>query len=413
MKLNGGVATAQPPKSVDFGFGKPSWFEASLETIVPNRVVSGSASSTTTVDDANLNVFTGATTAVDKSLNLEILQPRTYGTAPTKTLTGNGFVQFGDTAQTILQSVGNGAASLSLVSPTRTLVLPVIGQVSTSSTTALTSWVSGSLARHIYDSMTTLATGITPPNGLTANTFIEQASLFTTKENGGGIAVRNTAHWLSSIALSGISTWNSAYGNPWQAIAVSTRHLINAAHVAYPPGTNIWFCSADGNNTRVSRTITSYQTFNYLGAATDIGLATLNQDLPAWVSIAKVMPANWATVKCPDLSYTLPFIFVTQDQFASIRSGATDGQIVMTTRAAVSADIGYSNWNPYAITPRSGDSGMPFLTVVNNELVLLAVGSSVSDARCISPIISQLNTAMATAGAYSLSQANLSSFPSY
>jgi hypothetical protein len=430
--LNGGAATATPPNALDFGYGKRRWFEVSLVEEL-RQTTAGSGATMGTDKDANVNIAaSNATFARDYLVTVNVLQ-RTYSSVPTLSMTAGGNVTLETTPQLRLKSiVNNGTDTFTATTADRTLALPITASVQTSAgpIKVLTSWVTGSLGKHTRDAISTLAFATAPPSpALTSSTgpngstlsgpYVAAVSLFTTRENGTGNAVRSSVHWLNTINLSAFSTYSTTYGAPWGVTAITARHVVNAAHgVTHGIGSTVWFCSPNG--TRISSTITNVYTVK---AGVDLLVYTLNADLPSGASGVTpmgVLPANWPTVRMPGYKYGPPLLYITQDAYVCCFRGDSfdpdypDAEVRFKGfNASTDLDTSASRFAAYYLNPRFGDSGNPIFTIIFGEPKIISVFHTPFSGANISNYITEINAILDDAGSYSLNVADLSSFNSY
>jgi hypothetical protein len=429
--LNGGAATGTPTLR-DFGFAKRGWFEVTL-TPTLREVTAGTGATAGTDQDANVNIAAGsATFATDRLVEVDIL-PRTSSAVPTLSITPGGNVVLETSPQLKLKSVVNGGSDTFTATTTdRTVTLPITASVQAAVGTVktLTSWRTGSLAKHTRDNISTLAFATTPPSpALTSSTgpngstlsgpFVSAVSIFSTRENGTGNAVRSSAHWLNTTNLSAFSTYSTTYGAPWGVTAITARHAVNAAHgVTHGIGSTVWFCSPNG--TRISRTITHVYTVK---AGVDLLVYTLNADLPSGTSGVTpmgILPTNWVTAKMPGYKYGPPLLYITQDAYVccfrgdSFDPGYPDAEIRFKGfNASTDLDTSASRFASYFLNPRFGDSGNPIFTIIFGEPKLISTFHTPNSGPNISNYITEINAITGIAGSYSLNVADLSSFNSY
>lgn len=428
MILNGGTASTPPALYADFGAAKPGgWYEVASIPITPERVVSSSSSTATADGDANVTVNTGGVYATDFLLDVDVL-PRTENAYPVITISAGGHVTLDITGVPTARSVNAGSETVTFTTNSRVTTLPITSTLRTNgaNTNVLTSWRTGSAAKHIRDAMATLANATTPPasplvpastgSPTVQGSYVASVSLFSTLENGTGTAVRSAAHWANSINLSCVSTYGTTYGFPWAVTAITPRHAINASHVTHSIGSTLWFCTQDGNNTRVSRTITA---INAAPGAADLTIYTLSSDLPGTIVPAKVLPAGWATTKIPGWKYGVPVFFVSQDPYVLILKGQnvpTSGRtssLITNAFADTDPDAAAARFYAYWMTPRFGDSGNPTFALVNGSAVLLRCFYSPIGGDNIAEHATAINAILDDAGSYSLTVADLSGFNTY
>ncbi len=252
------------------------------------------------------------------------------------------------------------------------------------------SFVAGSLAKHLLDSMTTLATGKSSFN----------QPLFTATNFAGQQYTRNTECWVP-LDLSGIAMSDDSLG---RGCAVSPRHVILASHVG-GQGATVHFVAA--NNAVVVRTITGL-----VGVSGDLSVGVLDSDLPASIKPLKVLPATFANYLPSVTSWPVPGFCIDGQKKVLAQEIAKlfDAAIIRTAQSSPFSSL----TEPIV----GGDSGNAALMVINNEPVLLgcfytAAGNSAS-CPSICSNIAGVNAAMTTlGGGYQLTTVDLSGFNFY
>lgn len=272
-------------------------------------------------------------------------------------------------------------------------------------TTAFDSWATGSLAKHCRDSLRAFMTGHTPPGCLTH---------FTCIDNDTGEYQHNAASWLYALRqpLTCMSPWNSRLKNQGGGTLVTRKHAITCNHTpspSYQAGDLFHFIAAD--NSIITATVAEggYQQIG----STDIGLLTFTADVAESISIADILPDDYAdylpTLNTGTAAYRyLECLRTNQSKQITIAmlsgvSGAGEWSIVESTVADEATFID---------AVETGDSGSPRFLIVNGGLVLLFAVHSFPDVGP-SPVVNRAAIEAVTGEGYALSQIDLSSFENY
>lgn len=223
--------------------------------------------------------------------------------------------------------------------------------------------------------------------------------------------VANASFWANSLNFSCCSVWNSTGLNTMAGTLISPRHIIFAAHYQLNTGATVRFIDGSGNI--VNRTMTAKLVHpDYKPYYPDIAIGVLDSDVPAGVSFARVLPANWSSY-LPTISYTsrIPFIVVDQEEKALV------GDIVGISNSVNIAAPENSQRLSFWESIITGDSGSPGFLVINNQLVIVTVltfGGLFTSGTFISAHINSINTMMNTlGGGYQLTTVDLTGFPSF
>jgi hypothetical protein len=119
-------------------------------------------------------------------------------------------------------------------------------------------------------------------------------ALFTAADHAMKTYTRNSGCWAAGIDLTCASVWTSTGS---QAVTAFTpRDILAARHLddSTAPGTVVRFAGPDGE--WVERTVIArvrHPDYNASSLAHDITVATLDADLPAWLSPALLAPPDW------------------------------------------------------------------------------------------------------------------------
>jgi len=323
-------------------------------------------------------------------------------------------------------------------------------------TDTFTGWVSGSLARHMWDQVMNRFTGLSPIaatvvpmlsvfGGVAStydytyrssplinlfdewpgNTHVVGTGLVSGHQNPDGPWVRSESHWLADVDLTCISGWNQGSNGVIRATVVSPEHWVCCKHGWEPKaGDVLRFIGPDGE---VSvHTVTS--TVNVDGA--DIRVGRITPALPEHITFAKVLPKGCRN-RLPGFSWAgavVPAFKINQDLQALV-VGTTVPYSDSTRRpwgATPSTLLGdLEPLKQFTNNLRFLDSGNPTFVLVNGEAILVSVHSSTIGGPFLSddgvgnyveltPIYDLVNAAMtALGGGYQLTDVDISSFPTY
>lgn len=261
----------------------------------------------------------------------------------------------------------------------------------------LSSYVTGSLARQIYDSMIALVGSKTA----------ESKPIFSLQNHTTPTYVRNTDCWAYPVNLTGISPWNSRGANTRAGTAITPRHTIQAAHYPLVVSDTIRFVAAD--NTVVTRTVSGVQSI----ANSDIQIALLDSDLPASITPLKFAPANLYSY-LPSLElFTIPVFATDYEEKIFIKETCPtcwDNAI----KSGTFRDALTEPFSRLAESIISGDSGNPVCMIVNNAPVIISHWLGPSTGPLYHTWLTEIASALTTlGGGHTLSTVDLSAFPTY
>lgn len=296
-----------------------------------------------------------------------------------------------------------------------------VSRTSGGTTNVFNSYVAGSLAKYLYDNIDSRINGVTASDATT--------KLWSTEDQATPTYVWNVNFWGYGTDLTPISPWNSqtdccGVGDHARraGVLISPRHIAFANHYAPNLGTQYRFIKQDG--TVVTRTMTNEaQVFTAGGSQTDIEIGVLDSDVPAGISFAKVLPANY-------VSYLPSLTSTTTVPTLNLMGGAysipdTDKQGYIKELYQLTPDgYGGVGFEPPTIAHRltffprdymTGDSGNGSFLIINNQLVLLDTTTSFGGfGPNYAAFITQINSVMASlGGGYSLTTIDLSAFNTY
>lgn len=270
------------------------------------------------------------------------------------------------------------------------------------------SWVDNTLAKHCIDQINSLIAGKTELNVFNIPGLAP--GLAWTDYNGippGGPTSfpRNPNCWANGIDLSCASPWNTDRGSLLAGTLVSPRHVAFCYHSSFYPanGKSITFVSP--SSVAYTRTVLNSSRVG----DSDIQIVVLDSDVPADITFAKVLPANYESYLA-GLNWRSPIPVMCLNQ---------------TERASISAlHILFPTFgNDYPLSYQSYygslvlfDSGNPCFLVINNQPVLVGMftsgGSGGGD--FITRYASQVNATIASLGnnpnGYQLTSVDLSGF---
>lgn len=293
--------------------------------------------------------------------------------------------------------VGAGSTKLQIITPARTYerLMNTFSQSSVISRTQGTS-TTGSLRRHMDTQVDARIASFT--------SYAERAEMFSDRNPVTPAYTRNVNCWLSTVDLTPIAAWNSDSNFQKGPTLISPRHVVGANHYQWAVGTTVHFVEAD--NDVVVRTITAVASI----AGTDIILGVLNSDVPAGISFARVLPADWAT-KLPTLStFGVPVCSADQGKRVFLRNVRAIGTSVSCEPPNIASRIGFYK------DAVSGDSGSPCFAVIGGEMVLLCtwLGGGGGTGPSLVNYTTQINAAMTTlGGGGSLTAVDLSTYTTF
>jgi hypothetical protein len=195
---------------------------------------------------------------------------------------------------------------------------------------------------------------------------------------GVGQFTRNTACWLNGVK--NISCFSPAQlsGSGWSqrgGTLITRKHALFARHF-FPAllanGTPLLFVADD--NTVVRRNIVQYA----LHDLTDIAIGLLDEEVPAGIQIAKVLPKNYADYFnfAPGSSPPIYVVGLDQEENALVKmtaglinymlSGSPPFKVIQVNETA--AAHAFQTFNQTIV---GGDSGNPLFMILDNELVVL------------------------------------------
>lgn len=399
--------SAQAPNTLDGGFGQPVWFDVPASATT-KPLVSGSTFPETYKDRIYTTSSSSTLTGYDWSpiIRLGDLSPPTVtgsSTNPSVITTGS---YVGDWTP-----VGTGTSGLVLTGSGRGSVqIDVTVSSGTYVGRNLYGYLSGSVAEDCTSQIDSRLAVSSTANGITYWT---------------GSSI-NSSCWVNSgtaVDFSSRAVWNSKQGYKRGATLIgSTRDVVIVAkHYTHDVGTTLQFASS---GTTATGTVASVL---FLDGGQDIALEKLTAPLPASITPAKVLPADWASKWCyptwsecvsSGYSFDVPAVHFNQFNEARVCElgwNANYGQTVYYGAGPydyISAHFPIqASRQPWARTVIQGDSGQPSFLIINGEAVLLYTFWGVYAGPFVSEFIPEINAGMATLGSSgTLTPVDLSSF---
>lgn len=275
--------------------------------------------------------------------------------------------------------------------------------ITQASSQAFNSFIPGSLARALDDSITAL---------VLAKTASATTTEVTATNNWVDTIVRNPDLWCSSLDLSAIALASAAGGG--NLTAISPWHVIGANH--YFNSAGLW---VDSNGAVVSRTVTASQQIG----TSDIRIGVLNAALPDTILPMKVMPSNWRDY-IPGYLYNIPCAYFDVGEVGSAKQcgilstyqirQASDGILL---DFEVSPDADKAAFYSTNVSPSIDfNSGSPVFFILGATPILLGTWYYAGEAPIISDYITEINAVMASlygSSSHQLQQINISEYLRY
>lgn len=382
FSLDGGGISYGDPDSFTY-----EWDEPLL------RQIAGPATSLQTIADEILLVTTGGTYIADHVLRWELAPGSSE--AMTRISSDTGILEPDAADPAVWRANAPGTCQVTLSTPTLTISSRVtVSVVTPPATSVFSEFASGSLIKHIHDSV----------SGLLAGKTAGDATQRILNPDG----TRNSNLWTGSTDLSSLVVGSST---GWiQGALVTPLHVIVAKHVPVQAvGATYTFRRKD-NTGVVTRTVTAA-----VNCGGDIHLLTLNEPITYaadGVNFAKVLPANAASYWKPGSygwRYQLPILKCIRNGGHRLGASLGRGTSVSLPRPAWMS-AWYVEWH-------GGDSGSAVGTVIDGEYIFLGnawTGSNEEDDGSSSVFLTRadIDTALVGSG-YSLTDVNLGSFPTY
>ena len=199
-----------------------------------------------------------------------------------------------------------------------------------------------------------------------------QTALYSTQNHTDKIYVRNINCWAYGIDLSCASPWNSDLGTQKAGTLITPRHVIYATHYSHNIPCTIRFVGM--NNQCVDRTIVAAR---HVPDSDDITVGILNEDVPSYITFAKILPANWQNYI--NNNEPLPLCQLDQYEKATVANVSSISTLCSDCRTAPC--IPYMCFTctmpllgiraSYYINKTQGDSGNPVFLIWNNQPIIL------------------------------------------
>lgn len=408
-------------------------------------------------DSHDIIRITAATLADSYVINWTILHPKkeadytaafTSSDEATATVDESGTLTvLQDGVVTITVTVTRVNDGVFMVNP-----VPVEVDITAGSSMDYISNTDGSVAKYFDDSIAALTAGVDPA---------EAKSRFSTRDLVTKTFTRNPDFWgIGLTGLSAVSPNNSKNDNRRAGTAITKRHIICAAHYPLSVGDTVDFVAdVAGESVAVTRTILKAKAHPlYAGQSGhysyDIQICLLDSDLPAEIDFMEVMPSNaddyhgeyfWMgtggcmfdqeqklltthhSILSKGTYYgdSLPFHWFSHLSPASMISGAAYKPSALgfsSTSDYVSPELVADTDPRYMFTEKviTGDSGAPHCFVNGTQLILVGLHTTASGGIYLPHRISDVNQLIADVDAlggistgYTLTEADLSAFPTY
>jgi len=285
-------------------------------------------------------------------------------------------------------------------------------------------WVAGCFLGHISEQVDSRIMGLDP-----ATTKPQ----FSTLDHSSRTFVRNADCWLT-VDASGVSVSNSRSNGQRAGTLITSRHLLVAGHFPLSVNDVVWFTSDDGLNNTYSRTVRQTKRHpDYANVYPDFTVCLLDSDLPNDIKFLKVAPPDIETRFSQILNGRPAGVVITQDKLASVGSfSAMNGSVTLLPPIRFSVDPAANVENAElrqtffqgAVQYDSG-SFMGFIADMGegDELVLSSLlsfnffGYTGTHVARFIPDLNQLildvDTLQGDLTGYTVTEADLSSYPTY
>jgi hypothetical protein len=274
-------------------------------------------------------------------------------------------------------------------------------------------WVEGSWGKVLHDAIQSRIEG----KDAAANNE-EALKIFSVQDHAAGVYVRNPNCWAADIDLTALSPWSSDQGPRKAGTLVAPDVILFAAHYQLAVGATVRFVTLD--NQVIARTIVgraAHPDYDPNGSYPypDLAVARLNEDVPASIRFAKILPANWSDhliISTTGSQRRIPGILLDQHERATVAD--TGGIGVFTGFWTAMTNPHRATFNRPKVV---GDSGDPGLLTDGVDLFLETVwthGGFGPMGAGIAYHADGINSAMTALGSpYQLTPADLSGLPTY
>jgi hypothetical protein len=364
-----------------------------------DTIISPGSTASSVVDDRNMTTHTGATVDREYDLFAQEAVPGTF----------EPYVRFSSDDEAVAEvcqcgkvtRIADGTARIwcRTVNVNRFYDADVTRQVG-ATTSVLSSYVTGSLARHGSESI----------DNLLGNPVTDQ-SMFSTLNYDTQTYTRNSNFIAANVTgLHGIPVGNSYWRGKLPGIPITPRNMLFSNHTKPSVGsTHTWLAP---NGTLVTRTFVD--DFYRVGSL-DLCVGKLDSDLPDSIPFIKVLPSD-AYDYLPSIQtsnqtyYPIPVFAVNQFRKAILRDWYSYVNFSEQVAIALAAPSDTTRF-AYSTTFISGDSGSPVFAVINGELVLITLVSPGID---LVTNYSLINSTLTAAGSpYQLTPVSLSAFTDF
>ena len=433
----------------------PFWAKLTANPFSGEQVAG--TTSNLTEDSHSIERITGATLADSHVISWNVLRPTTQDEYTATFVSSDESIVTVD-AEGVVTVVSDGEVAITVTVtrvPDGVFVVDTIRvavDITASTSIDYIENTAGSVGKAFDDSMNTL---------ISSNSASAAKARFSSRNTGTHTFTRNESFWgIGLNGLSAISPNNSRNQNRRAGTALTRRHIICAAHFPLSVGDTVDFVE-DGGGAAVATTRTIVQAKIhplYAGQSGsysyDIQICLLDSDLPAGIDFMEVMPSNsgdytgqysWmGTGMCQfdqeqkglsTLGATLSPGSYYGDELTDHWFNTVPKVRMLTGTTYIPANVGFSSPSDrvsprkvldtdklytFAETVITGDSGAPNCFVLGTKLVLIGLNTYASGGIYLPNRITDLNQLIldvdALAGistGYSVTEADLSSYPTY
>jgi len=433
----------------------PFWAKLTASPFSGEQVAGTSA--TLTEDSHSITRITGATLADSYVIEWSVLHPKEEDNYTATFSSSDEGVATVDTSGK-LTIVSDGEVLIT-VTVTRTSdgvfitnSVPVDVDITASTSIDYIENATGTAGKAFDDSLNALISGETPSSA---------KPRFSSRDLGTKTFNRNPDFWGVGLdGLSAISPNNSRNQNRRAGTAITKRHIICAAHYPLAVGDTVDFVEdSSGSNVAVTKTIIKAKTHPlYAGQAGgycyDIQICLLDSDLPTEIEVMEIMPSdagdytgeyNWMasqgcsfdqeqkglstlhSILSPGYYYGTaladhwfnhlpPVMMLVGVSYIPNILGYTSPSDSFSPKLALETDEHYT----FAEKNITGDSGAPHCFVLGSKLLLIGLNTTPTGGTYLPNRISEINQLIldvdALAGistGYTVTEADLSSYPTY
>ena len=248
-------------------------------------------------------------------------------------------------------------------------------------------------------------------------TMATNGKVYSTQDHATPNYVRNTNLWCADYAqqLTCASPWNSQNAHLKAGTAITPQHIVLARHYQVAIGTSFRFIGLDG--TVYTRSVIGKATDSrYSWPQYDLTVYTLDSPLPAAITPAKILPADWED-QFDYLSYNRPpLVMFDQEEKALATTIGGGGSVAGYFDGATPTDPIHSIFYEPLI---GGDSGNPMFLLYDGDAILCAALSDIAvsgwDIAVTSPNIESLivdaDTNAGVSTGYVPTRVDFSAFP--